>query len=336
MAIGINKVYRTVLSIANKEQGGFITPDNIAKIGGQVQLSIMEDNIVEYKNLINKRTMYDHAEGYGDLVDLYKAKLDAFLKTSTASVSGNVVSMPSDVYKLLGVYSTNRATKYEEVKRYELNGILSSPLTQPTTDFPIFYNNNANSGVTLNPTESGNVSLDYFKFPEQPRWGYFKNSNNGAYIYDSNTYNETGLVVKENALQSIASNITGGVDGNYSVTATRSDVGTIDLDIVVTGGVVSQIDVPASGQNFTEGVTLTVEAGDLGVTGPSSPLVITVTSSDIYSGSTAGTVNFELHPSDEVRLVTDILAYMGITVRDATISQVAGSISQTKEIAKQG
>jgi len=100
MAIGINKVYRTVLSIANKEQGGFITPDNIAKIGGQVQLSIMEDNIVEYKNLINKRTMYDHAEGYGDLVDLYKAKLDAFLKTSTVwRLSGLIQSKTRRISK---------------------------------------------------------------------------------------------------------------------------------------------------------------------------------------------------------------------------------------------
>ena len=95
MAIGIDRVYRTVLSIANKEQGGFITPDNIAKIGGQVQLSILEDNIAEYRNLIVQKSNYRHANNYGDLVRLYEEKLDSFFRSSTETAASNIVSLPS-------------------------------------------------------------------------------------------------------------------------------------------------------------------------------------------------------------------------------------------------
>lgn len=337
MAIGIDRVYRTVLSIANKEQGGFITPDNIAKIGGQVQLSILEDNISEYRNLIVQKSNYRHANNYGDLVRLYEEKLDSFFRSSTESVTASSVDMPTNAYHLLGVYSTDRETKYEEVNRSKLNSLLSSPLTKPSVDFPIYYKNNDNASITLNPTDTGNVSLDFFKKPSQPRWGYFKNTTNGAYIYDSNSYVDGGLVIKEDALKTITTNITGGVDDTYTnVSATRSDTGgTVDLDIIVTGGEVVQINTKEAGTGFTAGVTLTVLASALGVVGVSSDLVVTVQEGDIYNNSTAGSTNFDLHPSDEVRLVTDILAYVGIVIRDANISQIAGNISQTKEIAKQ-
>ena len=42
MAINVDIVYKTVLSIINKEQRGYLTPDEFNKIGTQVQLEIFE------------------------------------------------------------------------------------------------------------------------------------------------------------------------------------------------------------------------------------------------------------------------------------------------------
>ena len=38
MAIDINTVYKTVLLILNKEERGYVTPDEFNKIANQVQL----------------------------------------------------------------------------------------------------------------------------------------------------------------------------------------------------------------------------------------------------------------------------------------------------------
>ena len=40
MAISVDSVYKTVLLILNKEQRGYLTPDEFSKIGTQVQLEI--------------------------------------------------------------------------------------------------------------------------------------------------------------------------------------------------------------------------------------------------------------------------------------------------------
>ena len=42
MAINVDQVYKTVLLIINKEQRGYLTPDEFNKIGRQVQLEIFD------------------------------------------------------------------------------------------------------------------------------------------------------------------------------------------------------------------------------------------------------------------------------------------------------
>ena len=51
MAINVNTVYQTVLSVLNKEQRGYMTPDEFNKIATQVQLEIFEN----YFNTLNQQ-----------------------------------------------------------------------------------------------------------------------------------------------------------------------------------------------------------------------------------------------------------------------------------------
>ena len=52
MAINVNTVYTTVLSILNKEQRGYITPDEFNKLAAQVQLEIFENYFKDYNQLL--------------------------------------------------------------------------------------------------------------------------------------------------------------------------------------------------------------------------------------------------------------------------------------------
>jgi len=52
MAINVNTVYTTVLSILNKEQRGYITPDEFNKLATQVQLDIFENYFEDYNQLL--------------------------------------------------------------------------------------------------------------------------------------------------------------------------------------------------------------------------------------------------------------------------------------------
>lgn len=52
MAINVNTVYTTVLSILNKEQRGYLTPDEFNKTATQVQLEIFENLFADYSQFL--------------------------------------------------------------------------------------------------------------------------------------------------------------------------------------------------------------------------------------------------------------------------------------------
>ena len=51
MAVNVDTVYKTVLFILNKEQRGYMTPDEFNKVGQQVQLEIFENYFEELNQL---------------------------------------------------------------------------------------------------------------------------------------------------------------------------------------------------------------------------------------------------------------------------------------------
>ncbi len=80
MAISVNKVYRTVLSIINKEGRGFLTPDQFNRIGRQVQLDLLERAFFDYNKALNKEKGNITNNEYADIPKIIKEKLIFFQK----------------------------------------------------------------------------------------------------------------------------------------------------------------------------------------------------------------------------------------------------------------
>ena len=80
MAISVNKVYRTVLSIMNKEGRGFLTPDQFNRIGRQVQLDLLERAFFDYNKAINKEKANITNNGYANIPKNIKEKIDIIFK----------------------------------------------------------------------------------------------------------------------------------------------------------------------------------------------------------------------------------------------------------------
>lgn len=81
--INVDKVYKSVLLILNKEQRGYLTPDQFNKIARQVQLELLESAYYKYnKELVKKKSGIINSD-YADLSKVEKEKIDIFAKTQT-------------------------------------------------------------------------------------------------------------------------------------------------------------------------------------------------------------------------------------------------------------
>ena len=76
MAINVNSVYRVVLSILNKEQRGYLTPDQFNRLGKQAQLDLFEKSFYDYNRQLTKRNIQGVNSEYGDIADNIEEKID--------------------------------------------------------------------------------------------------------------------------------------------------------------------------------------------------------------------------------------------------------------------
>jgi hypothetical protein len=80
MAVNVNTVYRTVLLILNKEQRGYMTPDEFNKVAAQVQIEIFNKYFDDLNQLL-KAPSPQTTMNYSDRVSLLDEKISIF-KTS--------------------------------------------------------------------------------------------------------------------------------------------------------------------------------------------------------------------------------------------------------------
>jgi uncharacterized membrane protein len=192
MAINVNTVYKTVLLILNQQQRGYMTPDEFNKVGTQVQLNIFE----KYEDDLNQQyRLPQNDTEYANRIKNIEENLSFFQRTgATAYVGPHFTLTPTDIYRLGSVfYNGTELTQYAQ--RNELTQLLLSPLTQPTTSFPIYlYENNL---LYVYPTSIINsVTISYLKKPADVEWKYSVGSL-GQFVYNAGTSIDFELSVSE-------------------------------------------------------------------------------------------------------------------------------------------
>ena len=184
MAISVDKVYKTVLSILNKESRGFLTPDEFERIGSQVQLDILDQNFYDYNKAVVKAAAGRAVEDYGNIPEKIQHKIDPFFAQADITLTNGIGTLPTDVYKTINISITNKTIQLEKVNKSKLSYLLSSPLTKPTTSFPVYYQRATD--IIVEPALSdgswtlGNLLIEYIKTPVDVNWNHTVSPTTGA------------------------------------------------------------------------------------------------------------------------------------------------------------
>jgi len=92
MAINVDQVYKTVLLIINKEQRGYLTPDEFNKLATQVQLEILDG----YFETINQQLRVPQNESeYGDRYKSVQEQLDVFKTIGDCTYVASTATSPA-------------------------------------------------------------------------------------------------------------------------------------------------------------------------------------------------------------------------------------------------
>lgn len=197
MAVSVDTVYRTVLLILNKESRGYLTPDEFNKTAAQVQLEIFNEY---FEDLNQQYRVNSNDSEYSDRVKNLEEKIAIFQESAPCTYAGGVftlsipVSSPQpELYKLgTVIYKDEKEVQY--VQPNELLELNLSPITKPTTYWPVYtYKNFKIKVYPTTITGNNTISCTYIRKPYNPVWNFIATPPTYTYVYDPGTSKDFDL-----------------------------------------------------------------------------------------------------------------------------------------------
>ena len=184
MAVNVDTVYQRALALANKEQRGYITPQEYNLLANTAQMEIFEEYFYDYDKASKMPGTWNNLS---DKLEIIEGKLHPFKKWRHG-LAGD--QLPSNLYRLEALYIKSGGI-YTEVQRVDnretqrmLKGVATGTpgLYLPTAKRPIFNYWHGNTVKVYRPAlVANNLFIDYIKKPNKVEWGYVVTNEKALY-----------------------------------------------------------------------------------------------------------------------------------------------------------
>jgi hypothetical protein len=178
MSVSVDTVYQRVLAILNKEQRGYVTPQEFNLFANQAQMDLFEQYFYDINQF---GRMHGNDTEFSDMLNILNEKIDIFEVTAAMTYAGAHWNPPVDLYRI-GTLIYNDI-EVERINKNEFLYINASPLLKPTNDRPIFVSSAAGYKVYGAAELTTGVTCNYIKRPATVVWG--SNTVNGEAQYNS-------------------------------------------------------------------------------------------------------------------------------------------------------
>lgn len=197
MSVSVDTVYQRVLAILNKEQRGYLTPQEFNLFANQAQMDLFEQYFYDINQF---GRMHGNDTEYSDMLSVLNEKINIFEKNANMVYNGTHWQSPADLYRIGTLLYNNR--EVERINANEYLYISQSPLAKPNDNRPVFVASTDGYKVYGNNELTTGVSCNYIKRPATVEWAYFDIVGQASYDvtntvdFELHASEETELVVK--------------------------------------------------------------------------------------------------------------------------------------------
>jgi len=161
-ALGVDKVYRFVQFVSNKESRGWIAPEEFniaAEISQIAAYSKREAAFLASKQILND--------------------MRPFMKNSTTlTPAAGIITYPADMRHFISGWYVTGTTSINEYTQAEWKLAIGSTIIPPTAEYPGCVQRE--NGLEVSPA-TVNVEMEYLAAPIAPLWDYTVASNRPVY-----------------------------------------------------------------------------------------------------------------------------------------------------------
>lgn len=171
----IDLVYKTLLTIINKENQGYVSPTEFNLLANNVQNEIFRSYFEDENIDKNKENRGLTNRGYSHLSFNQRQRITMFAAIDDIIGTSNgiacVYDLPEDLYFIEhdGI-STKTGKVLDEVERSSVARLLGTEVA-PTLTYPVYedYGNQ----IHVFPQTLNQVNIRYIRTPKKPNWTYF-------------------------------------------------------------------------------------------------------------------------------------------------------------------
>lgn len=219
MAINVNSVYKTVLLILNKEQRGYMTPDEFNKTATKVQLDIFEQYFDDLNQQLRvPQADFDYSDRQIDIddkIETFKCLGNSIYNSGPALgffplpyndiLQGGIPIVYDDnpgnnefAFYRLGTITFNDI-EIQRLQRNEFYNIDRSDLTAPSENFPVYLYESGKVYVKPTTIQTG-VQMSFLRKPKNVIWnftsnnGYYEFTTTGSQDFELNTSEQTNVI----------------------------------------------------------------------------------------------------------------------------------------------
>lgn len=176
MAVSIDTVYQRVLAIANKEQRGYITPQEFNLFANQAQMNIFDEYFYDLNQFSR---IHGNDTGHADMLQVLEEKIAEFETHGGTVTSGT--TLPTDLYRISSIYYSDGSSNVypaQKITKKEFHEYRLSPLPLVTAARPVYIQHSTGINIysaiskTATTAITSNVKVNYIRKPATAKWGY--------------------------------------------------------------------------------------------------------------------------------------------------------------------
>jgi len=302
----INNVRNTVLAIINKNNYGYLSPQDFNLYAQQAQMDMFEDYFYQYNQYTNRENVRQSGTGYADIVKGLEEVIDSFSEeVFLTGGTANTWSLPSDYYLINKLYYYPTLLTSGTTTATAVNELVDNTANPPFSDGAVTPQYPALQSIVVNTdtlkqafvqsvanATTINLSADIFQAVA---------SGENYSIYDANNITEVERVTQKKIF--------------FLTSSTLGSPTTQFPAYVLSGNTVSVY--PTSIQNNGD-----IKAQYIRYPKPPQWTFLSLTNGEPIFDQTSSTYqDFELPLSDEPGLIAKICQYVGIEIREAEVYQ---------------
>lgn len=177
----IDRLYKTVQAIANKEQLGYIKPYKFNLYAYNSSINIFSKLLADVKTQVRKSNWMLDGRNIADYSEMHKQLLEHFLSSATISKNNdNFFDIPENCEFIQDLY-TKEGNRVDKLDLQDFNLIRRNNYAKPSNCKPVYHKEGSLIKVLPSFDE---LDISYIRTPKVPKWTFEEDTQTQKPMFD--------------------------------------------------------------------------------------------------------------------------------------------------------